>query len=152
MKTKGEKNSHPKEALSAEALLEKHELKKTPFRLALISFLIHAEQPLNSQQIFAGLQKKKYKNLKFDRATIFRNLKTLSEERVLQTTEFGTGAAHFCVESSTHHHHHVFCTKCETASPIDFCGIDPMIEEAKKLGFSVQSHRLELLGLCKNCK
>ncbi|MGE3263265.1 MAG: Fur family transcriptional regulator [Bacteriovoracia bacterium] len=147
------KHDHSHEhLLGAGALLEKHGLKKTEFRLALVRYLLHAEQPQNAQQIFAGLKKKKYKKLAFDRATVFRNLKTLSEDGVLQATEFGTGATHFCLESSAHHHHHVFCTSCQTASPIDFCGIDPMIAKAKEMGFLVTSHRFELLGICKKCR
>src|SRR5687768_10930468 len=123
------KHSEAYRTQNAGTLLESKGLKKTPFRLALISFLIEAEQPQNSQQIYAGLRKKKYRGLKFDRATVFRNLKSLSKQGVLQTAEFGTGAAHFCAVSHTHHHHHVYCTKCETATPIELCGVDPMIEE-----------------------
>ena len=71
------------------------------------------------------LKNKKLKGHKFDRATLFRNLKTLVEKNILNTTEFGTGAAFYCLNSDHHHHHHVFCIRCETAKPLPVCAIAP---------------------------
>lgn len=133
-------------------LLESRNLKKTPFRLALLDFFIIHDKPLTGLQLYHGLKKNsRTQKLKFDRATVFRNLNTLVSEEILQTTEFGTGSNHFYLKSA-HHHHHVFCTKCEVAEPINFCGVAPMIARAKQIGFDVLSHRLDLIGLCPACK
>lgn len=147
MKTNSKKINKADAAL----LLEECGLKKTPFRLALLDHFIAQAKPLTGLQVFEGLQSGRKKTLDFDRATVFRNLKILVNQKVLQSTEFGTGSSHYYLKSSRHHHH-VYCVECETVEPINYCGVAPMIEQAKQIGFSVLSHRLDLIGLCPACK
>ena len=146
------KRTKPDPASQATVLLEGQRLKKTPFRCALLTFFIEQDKPLTGLQAHEGMQKNPhFKKIKFDRATIFRNLKILVQKEILQTTEFGTGSNHFYLKSS-HHHHHVFCVSCEMVEPIHYCGVAPMIEQANQIGFAVLSHRLDLIGLCPDCK
>ncbi len=128
-------------------------LKRTPFRRELLQVFDNAKAPLSAAQIYQLLRgNKKLKAMRFDRATLFRNLKTLVSKNILNTTEFGTGAAFYCLNSDHHHHHHVFCIRCETTKPLDLCAVGPMISQANQLGFKVLKHRLELLGLCPTCQ
>lgn len=147
------KLSRPKKTpLFADRLLKQKNLKKTPFRLALLNYFIGLDKPLTGLQVFEGMQvDARRRKFAFDRATVFRNLKTLVRENILQTTEFGTGSSHYYLKDA-HHHHHVFCVGCETVEPIDYCGVAPMIAQAHQIGFSVISHRLDLIGLCPDCK
>lgn len=141
-----------KNSANITALLEQSELKKTPFRRELLRVLKEAKTPLAAAQIFNVLIKnKKLKANRFDRATLFRNLKILVKKNILSTTEFGTGAAYYCLNSGHPHHHHVFCVKCETVMPLEICAIGPMIDQARRLGFKILNHRLELLGICPEC-
>ncbi len=135
-----------------EALLEQCELKKTPFRLELVGFFFEVKAPVSAGKVFEALLKnKRLKNSKFDRATLFRNLKIMVEKNVLNTTDFGTGAAYYCLNSD-HHHHHVFCVNCEQTKSLPVCAVAPMVDQAQRLGFKVLTHRLELLGLCPDCR
>jgi Fur family ferric uptake transcriptional regulator len=132
--------------------LQQSGLKRTPFRLRLLQIFKAARKPLTAAQILEALSKAKATRASFDRATVFRNLKTLVEAGLVNSTEFGTGATFYCLSHSESHHHHVFCQKCKTVEPLSICGIGAMVEQAKKLGFFVTEHRLELLGLCANCR
>ena len=139
--------------LETDQLLADCGLKKTTFRRELLATLQTAKAPQSAAQIFALLLKnKKLKNAKFDRATLFRNLKILVQKNALNATEFGTGAAFYCLNHERNHHHHIFCIQCETTKPLAVCAVAPMIDQAQRLGFKVLNHRLELLGLCPDCR
>jgi Fur family ferric uptake transcriptional regulator len=127
-------------------------LKKTLFRQELLKSFINRDSPLAAAQILARLEgNRKLRTFKFDRATLFRNLKILVEKGLLTATEFGTGRAFYRL-SGQRHHHHVFCVRCESVRPLKKCAAGPMIEQAKQMGFEVLEHRLELLGVCPECR
>jgi Fur family ferric uptake transcriptional regulator len=45
------------------------------------------------------------------------------------------------------------CVSCGAISEVDDCGIDAVTAEtARRSGFEIQSHRLELFGRCPRCK
>src|SRR3954462_14345271 len=114
-------------------LLDEHALKKTPFRRELLKIFSEAGTPLTAAQILELMKKnKRLKGVVFDRATLFRNLKTLVEKQLLNSTEFGTGSAFYCLSHKDHHHHHIFCVRCETVKAFDTCAVGPMIELASK--------------------
>ncbi len=145
-------SSRHKHLEEVEGLLVEADLKKTPFRVHLLELLKSVEKPLSALEIFTALDKQKAKHsFLFDRATVFRNVKMLAEKGVLLTSEFGTGAAHFSLKTAKHMHH-IFCVKCEAIEAIDFCAVAPMIEQAKRKGYEVLSHRLELIGVCSSCR
>ena len=127
-------------------------LKKTPFRSELLQIFKSASGPLSAAQLYEILAKaRKIKSIKFDRATLFRNLKTLVATDILSSTEFGTGATYYCINSQKSHHHHVFCTECKVVKSVEGCVIAPLVAQANRMGFQVHTHRLELLGLCAEC-
>jgi Fe2+ or Zn2+ uptake regulation protein len=134
-----------KSVSKADARLVRAGLKKTDFRLALLKIFEDAKRPLSATQLLDELP------AQFDRATLFRNLKTLEESGVLSSTDFGTGATFYCLQGEDHHHH-VFCVRCEKTRALDLCGAGPMIALAEKLGFQVITHKFELLGLCPSCQ
>lgn len=135
------KNSKVHEKLAEQLRLKS--LKVTPFRVELLQVLSSVNSPLSSSQI---LQKLKGG----DRATLFRNLKSMEAAGLLLSSEFGRGAMFYELVKDSHEHH-MFCVKCESLEPIDHCGVQPLVERARRKGFHVLSHRLELLGLCSRC-
>ena len=143
-----------KDSPSLSALLAKSELKRTPFRRELLQVFTTAKAPLSAAQIYQLLRSnKKLKSHRFDRTTLFRNLKTLVSKNILNTTEFGTGAAFYCLNSDhDHHHHHVYCIRCETARPLAVCVVAPMIANASELGYQVLNHKFEVIGICPGCQ
>lgn len=126
-------------------LLGRTAMKKTAFRQDLIRVFRLAKHPLTAAQIAERLPE-------YDRATIFRNLKTMASKDLVGAADFGTGSTFYCLNDQDHHHHHIFCVRCETARGIEECVVAPLVKKAQEMGYSVLNHRLELVGICPNCR
>jgi Fe2+ or Zn2+ uptake regulation protein len=86
------------------------------------------------------------------RATIFRLLDLLTEQGLVERVDLPDGR-HAYVRCEPSHHHHLVCVACGAIAEVDDCGIDAVTAEAaRRSGFEIQSHRLELFGRCPRCK
>ena len=78
------------------------------------------------------------------RATVFRSLDVLSELGLVERLDLPTGE-HAFVACEPAHHHHIVCSRCgrstEVAAAIE-----------RQSGYRVDTHRLELFGLCPACR
>lgn len=80
-------------------------------------------------------------------ATVYRTVKLFEEAGILEKLEFGDGRARYEDAERDHHDHLIDMT---TGQVIEFC--DPEIEAlqekiARKLGYSLKGHKLELYGV-----
>ena len=80
-------------------------------------------------------------------ATVYRAVKLFEESGILEKLEFGDGRARYEDAERDHHDHLIDIT---TGKVIEF--VDPDIEAlqekiAKKLGYKLKGHRLELYGV-----
>ncbi|KPN63148.1 Ferric uptake regulation protein [Aliiroseovarius sp. xm-m-379] len=80
-------------------------------------------------------------------ATVYRTVKLFEEAGILVKNEFGDGRARYESADRDHHDHLIDLT---TGKVIEF--VDPEIEAlqekiAKKLGYKLKDHRLELYGV-----
>ncbi|WP_089947428.1 Fur family transcriptional regulator [Litoreibacter albidus] len=80
-------------------------------------------------------------------ATVYRTVKLFEEAGLLERLEFGDGRARY-EDAEREHHDHLI--DMQTGEVIEF--VDPEIEElqeriAKRLGYSLKGHRLELYGV-----
>ena len=85
------------------------------------------------------------------RATVYRNLKRLSEEGAISHVRLPDGADRF--DSMTQKHYHIRCTECGRVFDVDmpyFSGLEDKI--ADKHGFDVNGHDITFVGLCPDCK
>ena len=85
------------------------------------------------------------------RATIFRTLELFSELGLLERLDLPSGE-HAYVACDAVHHHHVVCSSCGRTTEVNDCGLQRVASEMeRRTGFSIDSHRLELYGLCPDC-
>jgi Fur family ferric uptake transcriptional regulator len=92
------------------------------------------------------------RRLGIGRATIFRTLETLTELRAVERIDLPSGE-HAYVACEPAHHHHVVCSRCGRATDIDDAGLRTVVREvARRTGYRVEEHRLELFGLCPACQ
>jgi Fur family ferric uptake transcriptional regulator len=80
-------------------------------------------------------------------ATVYRTVKLFEESGLLERLEFGDGRARYEDAERDHHDHLI---DMQTGEIIEF--VDPEIEElqdriAKRLGYKLKGHRLELYGV-----
>lgn len=124
----------------------------TPQRRELVALLAELDQPVT---IPALLERRR----DLAQSSAYRNLAVLEKagvvHRIVTTDEF---ARYELTEDLTeHHHHHLICESCGDVS--DFT-VPPQVEAdleaavaavARRTGFQVTDHRLDLVGTCPRC-
>jgi Fur family transcriptional regulator, ferric uptake regulator len=92
------------------------------------------------------------RRLGIGRATVFRTLELFTELGVVEHIDLPTGD-HAYIACEPAHHHHVVCSSCGTTTEVDDSGVSAAVREiARRTGYAVDSHRLELYGLCPRCR
>ena len=85
-------------------------------------------------------------------ATVYRTLKSMVEDGLLDTfiTDDGQTLYRRC---SSAHHHHIVCKKCGRTSEIQAAAVESWAEQvAREHGFTDIDHMVELVGVCSNCR
>ena len=85
------------------------------------------------------------------RATVFRSVEQLVENKVLDRVELPDGSRRYRVCGGSHHHHLV-CTMCKRVEDFRECLSAQKFEEiGRRHGFAVEDHRLTVYGTCSRC-
>jgi len=85
-------------------------------------------------------------------STVYRTMKLLVEHGFATSRDFGGGHARF-EPASGRHHDHVVCTRCGAVREFEDQEIELLQQQvARRLGFEIDSHRLELYGRCAACR
>ncbi len=85
------------------------------------------------------------------RMTVYRTLDLLCDLGLLRPVYQGTGAAHYILLHDGHHHH-LICSDCSRVIEFDECALgDLPARIARRFGFRVDGHLLELYGVCEAC-
>jgi Fe2+ or Zn2+ uptake regulation protein len=93
----------------------------------------------------------KRRRLGVGRATVFRALELFEELGLVERLDLPNGE-HAYVVCEPAHHHHVICQRCGRGTEVEDCGIEAVTREIQaRTGFVVDSHRIELFGLCPEC-
>jgi Fur family transcriptional regulator, ferric uptake regulator len=122
----------------------------TPKRRALVEALVGARNPVAVPQLSQrrGLPQ----------SSLYRNLAVLEQagavHRVVTHEEF---ARFELAEDLTHHHHHLVCRSCGMVEDVAVpASLERQVQRnladvESRTGFSAVSHRLDLIGICRNC-
>ena len=123
----------------------------TENRRRLVDVLAGARRPLAVPDVLAAARG-------LAQSSAYRNLMVLERAGVAQRVASGEGHVRFeLAEDLTEHHHHVVCSNCGrvrdfTASPSLERALDQLIDDAaRQTGFVLESHSLDLIGLCESC-
>lgn len=86
------------------------------------------------------------------RATIFRALDVLAELGLVERLDLPSGE-HAFVACEPAHHHHVVCSSCGRSIEVGDHGLESVAGQiGRETGWRVETHRLELFGLCPDCQ
>jgi Fur family ferric uptake transcriptional regulator len=128
--------------------LGKHQLKLTRQREQILNVFLKNEH-ITAEQMYRLLSKK---DPHIGLATIYRTLNLFCEAGLAQARHFGSQTQYDNV-SHKGHHDHLICTSCGKIVEFENCDIERLQEEvAARNGFTIQTHRLELYGLCSRCR
>jgi len=123
----------------------------TPRRRALVELLTEVDQPVTIPQLLEHRRE-------LAQSSVYRNLGVLERagvvHRIVTTDEF---ARYELAEDLTEHHHHLICAHCGDVS--DFTVPDSVEVEleaaldkiARRAGFRITDHKLDLVGMCPRC-
>ena len=123
----------------------------TTNRRKLIGILQEATKPITINQILES-------NSDLAQSSVYRNLAVLEQAGLVVRIITNEDHAHYeLAEHNLDHHHHIICSPC--GEILDFhlsAKIEKALEEslqkiADEFGFSIDRHRLDLLGTCGDC-
>jgi Fur family ferric uptake transcriptional regulator len=92
------------------------------------------------------------RGLRVGRATLFRTLELLTGLGSLERIDLPNGE-HAYVRCAAEHHHHLVCSSCGRSLDVADRGLAEAVADiARRTGFRVDSHRIELFGECRECR
>ncbi|MGA0835860.1 MAG: Fur family transcriptional regulator [Ilumatobacteraceae bacterium] len=135
-----------------------HNQRYSSKRRAIVSMLETSDRPLTILEILQRSKSFKGTKNEIAQSSLYRNLVVLEEvgavQRVVSTDDNGRYELN---EEILGHHHHMLCSICGDVRDVT---VPAQLEEeldnaltqlAKRLGFKLDQHRLDLIGRCKNC-
>lgn len=139
-----------KEKLYQESLdtLKQTGVRITPQRRAVLKFMIHSDDHPTADDVYRALSPY-YPQMSV--ATIYNNLRLLKETGLVKELTYGDTSSRFDFNSESHYH--IICSSCGTITDFHYKGLESVEDMASKhTDYDVSHHRLEIYGLCPNCK
>lgn len=133
----------------AREILHRHGLRATGGRLALLALLLAADHPVSLEEAAEGCGAKGG-----DRATVFRNLRSLTEARIVRQLR-GAGRRELyevhrkARAGKAHAHAHAVCTRCGVVACVENLPPLPALEPGD--GWRFTSSELTIWGCCPEC-
>ena len=131
------------------ALLEAHGVRTTPRRLEVLEELARERDDVTAQELWTRLRER---DSRTGLATVYRTLALLSEKGVVDVLSHH-GSEQCYRLCGDEHHHHLLCERCHKVVEVSECGLDDWVAAAaKRHGFVATEHRVEIVGLCADCR
>lgn len=131
--------------------LKKRGLRLTTTRKKILEILAETKKHLSPEEIYS-LLKKSCPSAGY--ATVYRTLKVLTDEKMVRKRKFHERTSVYePVIDEKKHHDHLICVRCGAIKEFEEEKIEKLQDSiAKKFGFTIEDHKLELYGLCPSCK
>ncbi len=125
----------------------------TTGRRAVVAVLSRAGRPLTVPDILASA------GSELPQSSVYRNLVVLLEAGAVRRLLGPDDLARFeLAEELAGHHHHLLCSSCGKVSDVTAAPkLEQALNDAARLaadeaGFEVTEHRIDLLGVCADCR
>ncbi len=136
--------------MKQDTVLTKSGLKNTKPRISVLNILTSSKIPLTAEEIYFSSQK-------FDQSinlsTVYRILDTFLEKGIV-LKPFIKDDSKACFILNRHQHkHYLICHECKKTIEIMNCpfqDFEHTIED--ETNFTITNHKLEMIGVCPNCK
>jgi Fur family ferric uptake transcriptional regulator len=124
-------------------------LKVTDQRLLILKALHSGRAHVTAQEVFETVTKQ---DSSIGFATVYRFLRKLTDEGFVTEMRMGGSSARYELKPEGHHDH-LTCVQCGKICEFENDKIEELQEQvAKKFGFRLTSHVLELYGICPDCQ
>ncbi len=121
----------------------------TKARRAVVETVEKTARALTPVEVF-DTARKKYRALGL--VTVYRTLEKLEELRLIQRVHQPQGCQAF-IAAGVGHQHLLLCRNCGQAAFFDGDDLETLTNAiARKTGYQILDHWLQLFGLCANCR
>jgi len=134
-----------------EEALRERGLKSTSQRDDIAQVFFSAEGHLSIEELYKAVRKV---NPRVGYATVYRTLKLMKECGLAAERHFDDGQARYePVEEEAQHHDHIICERCGKIVEFASQELERLQERIGRfLGFVISRHRMELYGICAECR
>ena len=124
-------------------------VRPTPQRVRVLAELIREQNDATAQALHERLRGR---GERIGLATVYRTLGVLAGEGIVDVLSHHPGEACYRI-CGDDHHHHLVCTSCHRVVELRDCDLDGWLARvAGEHGFQATEHRLEVSGLCADCR
>lgn len=148
-KLKFHKKDTPKDPQQLKKIIRSIGVKVTDQRMIILEEILNGADHVTAQEVFENVR---MKNPDVGFATVYRFLRTLTDHKILSEVRMQGLPARY-EWASKEHHDHITCTSCGKINEFESDEIENLqIQMAKKLGYEMTHHILELYGTCSECQ
>ena len=134
-----------------EQALRERGLKSTSQRDDIARVFFSAQGHLSVEELYTAVKRV---NPRVGYATVYRTLKLLKEYGLAAERHFDDGQARYePAEAESQPHDHIICERCGKIVEFASQELERLQERiARLLGFVIGRHRMELYGICADCR
>ncbi len=128
----------------------KHGLKSSDKRSFIVDYFIKTDRHYTVEELYDEIRKLKPE---IGYSTVYRALKLLVDCGLATECTFDKSALRYEPTHQSQHHDHLICRVCGRIIEFENPKIEKLQNEvARKYGFHVSAHRLQLYGECRQCR
>lgn len=128
--------------------LKEEHVRITPQRKAILEFLASSNEHPTAETIYKAIEDN-FPGMSV--ATVYNNLKLFTKIGLIREMNYGDASSRF--DFFTELHYHAICRNCGQITDFYYPGLEDVEMAAGKLtGYNIDSHRLEVYGLCPKCQ
>ena len=130
--------------------LKRQGFKSTAQRDDIARVFFDARRHISVEELYREVKRV---NPRIGYATVYRTMKLLKDHGLASESHFHDGEARYESALEAHHHDHMICVNCGKIDEFSEAKIEALQGEvARRSGFRITGHKLELYGLCKACQ
>jgi Fur family ferric uptake transcriptional regulator len=128
----------------------KHGLKSSDKRSFIVNYFIEADRHYTVEELYDEIRRVKPE---IGYSTVYRALKLLVCCGLANECSFDETAVRYEPAHQSQHHDHLVCRVCGRIIEFENDKIEKLQKDvARKYGFRVSAHRLQLYGECRRCR
>jgi Fur family ferric uptake transcriptional regulator len=126
-------------------------LRLTAQRRAIVETAFGTREHFTAEQL---LEWSRQRDSSVSRATVYRTLPLLTESGLVREMDFGKDSKFYDPNYAEHpRHNHIICQDCEKIMEFESAQLEELENEiSQRLGFSVNTHRLQITARCEEFK
>jgi Fur family ferric uptake transcriptional regulator len=133
-----------------EEFLNRRGLRLTRQRQEVVKAFLAQREHVSAEELY-HLVKQRVPEIGY--TTVYRTLKLLAEADLAHARNFQDGFSRFEPAHQVEHHDHLICRKCGGITEFVNEHIEVMQNQvAKKHGFKITDHTLDIYGVCRKCQ